>query len=72
MCGGGLLLFFVVFARGWWGRFVERSEVLRVRHCSRAGVGLGESTVVRSEASQWILPGAEVGLLRPGILVSVG
>ena len=72
MCGGGLLWLFVGFARGLWERVVERSEVLGVRHCPRARVGLGESTVVRSDASQWILPGVEVGLQRRGILVSAG
>ena len=61
-----------VVARVLWERFVERAEVLRVHHGSRVGVGLAESTAVRSEASQWIYPGSEVGLLRRGILVSVG
>ena len=69
---GGLLWLFVGFARGLWERVVERSEVLDVRHCPRARVGLGESTVVRSDASQWILPGVEAGLLRRGILISAG
>ena len=67
----GLLWLFVEFARGRWERVGERSEVLDVRHCPRARVGLGWSTAVRSVASQWIGPGAGVELLRRGLLVSV-
>ena len=67
----GLLWWFVEFARGRWERVVERSEVLDVRHCPRARLGLGWSTVVRSVASQWIVPGAWVESLRRGLLVSM-
>ena len=67
----GLLWLLVEFARGRWERVGERSEVLDVRHCPRARVGLGWSTAVRSVASQWIGPGAGVESLRRGLLVSV-
>ena len=67
----GLLCLCVECARGQWEWVGERSEVLAAHHCSLARVGLGWSTAVRSVASQWIGPGAEVGLLRRGLLVSV-